>query len=139
VRRFLPLIILAIAAGCSSSKPPAPRAVHEHVTKHFVVVVQEHDPLAPDDALITRPVAAGPLSYASEHETAFATHDTRYSVRIAWRRDCLDVMVARQGLAPFDDFAAHGCVQPRGPSTPVATVNGPSGAPIEVLVWVLET
>jgi hypothetical protein len=113
--------------------------VHEHVSKHFVVVVQEKDPLAPDEPPITRPVAAGPLSYTSEHEVAFATHDTRYSVRIAWRTECLDIMVARKGLAPFDDFAAHGCVQPREPATSVATVNGANGAPIEVLVWVLET
>ena len=138
---------LALAASACAPKPEPspPRVQHEHVAKHFVVVVQEPDPLAPDESraasLLTRSVAAGPLLLGNERESAFATHDPRYSVLVAWRRsgECLDVTVGRHGLLPFDDFAAHGCVKLDGPTKTVATVNGASGAPIEVQVWILET
>lgn len=129
---------LALTAACAA-KPPPPHVELAHVTKHFVVVVQERDPLSPDDALITRPIAGGPLTVGHRDETAFASEDPRYVVHVAWRGECLDVVVARSGLPPFDDFAAHGCVKPGGPSTPVASVTGKSGAPIDVIVWTLET
>jgi hypothetical protein len=142
VPRFL-LPLLVVASSACASQPPPAHVQRERVTPHFVVVVQEPDPLAVeavrDHTLLTRSVAGGPLSFTSRDETAFATEDPRYTVRVAWREKCLDVVVARSGLAPFDDFAAHGCVKLDGPSTTVASVTGNKGTPIEVLVWVLET
>ena len=136
-RWLIPFLALT---ACAAKPAPAPRALErEHVTKHFVVVVQEPDPRAPEDPLIVRPIAGGPLSMANPDEMAFASEDPRYVVHVAWKGQCLDVVVARSGLAPFDDFAAHGCVKLEGPSTSVASVTGKSGAPIEVLVWTLET
>jgi hypothetical protein len=131
----------AAAALALALSACAGRLQHESVKKHYVVVVQEEDPLAPPEeraaALVTRPVAGGPLVTSGDHDrrVAFAERDPRFDVSIAWRGDCLDVNVARHGLPPFDDFIAHGCVKPDGGTTPVASVKGANGAPIDVLVW----
>ena len=139
----LSLVLAALAlAGCAA-KPPPPRLQREHVSKHFVVVVEEQDPNAPEEeraeSLVTRPVASGPIGFASEHETAFAMRDPRFAVSVAWQGDCLHVSVARHGLPPFDDFAAQGCVKPDAPTIPVASVTGASGSPIEIRLWVLDS
>jgi hypothetical protein len=135
--------LLALAA-CTSGPPraAAPPAHRENVAKHFVVIVEEEDPLAPIERratdLVTRPVAGGPVTSANDMEKAFEMRDPRYDVKVAWRGDCLDVAVARHGLAPFPDFAAHGCVRPEGKSAPVAHVVGPDGGTIDVVVWFFE-
>lgn len=87
----------------------------------LVAVVQETDSLAP------------------EEEPAFASYHPRHAVFVAWRAPCIDDAVARRGLAPFDEFEAHGRVSADGPTTPVATVSGAGGAPIAVLSGTLET
>lgn len=129
-------------SACAAPKPPVAHVDHVNVSKHFVVVVQEPDPYVREEeraaSLVTRPVAGGPLGYSSENEIAFGMRDPRYLVSVAWHGKCLDVTVARHGLAPFDDFVAGGCIVPEGPMTPLAKVTGASGAPIEIVLWVFD-
>jgi hypothetical protein len=131
-----------VCAGCSGKPPRDASLAREHVAKHFVIVVEEPDPLAPEEeraiSRVTRPIASGPLVAATEHETAFEAKDPRFAVSIGWHGACFDVRVARHGLAPFDDFDAQGCVKPEGASTTVATVKGANGAPIQVMVWIFD-
>ena len=129
------LVFFFALAGCASTPPPK-HLEREQVTKHFVVVVQEPDS---DGELLTRSIAGGPVSLVPTRESAFATADPRYSVLVQWRGECLDVTVARSGLPPFDDFAAHGCVKLDERTKSVASVTGDKGAPIEVVLWLLET
>ena len=132
--------LVALGASGCASKPPPKHIEREQVAKHYVVVVEEPDPI--EGLPITRSVAGGPVSLVPTRESAFATVDPRYSVLVQWRGDCLDVTVARSGLPPYDDFAAHGCVKLDAGTSgtkPVASVTGKNGAPIQVLVWVLET
>lgn len=135
---FLGLAAIGLSglSGCAS-KPPAKHIEREQVAKHYVVIVEEPDPV--EGLPITRSVAGGPVSLVSTREMAFATADPRYSVLVQWRGECLDVTVARSGLAPYDDFAAHGCVKLGERTASVASVTGKNGTPIEVRLWLLET
>ena len=86
-------------------------------------------------SLITRPVASAPLTV--DTETAFSMRDPRYEVRTSWQGDCLDVHVARHGLAPLPDFDVHGCVRPSDSTATVAHVDVAGASPVDVVVWFL--